>query len=274
MWRCDACCPTSAHRTNDSATGWEAGVGTKEQRSEGTKKRRNKEAKEQRSEGAKEQCLFSCSLVSCSFTREGNIRLPKPEVLELQLSDDLYLRFRDLLLARTGLHYPERKRADLLHGLNMVMHTGDYASVAALYEAAVEGGPAWDLLLIHLTIGETYFFRNEPQFDALRQHILPEILQRRATTRTLRVWSAGCATGEEPYSLAMTIGELLGNQPPWNTTILATDINPQFLARAREGLYSEWSFRSTPDALRARFWIKEHSRWRLRPEIRNMVTFA
>jgi chemotaxis protein methyltransferase CheR len=200
--------------------------------------------------------------------------LPKLESLELQLSDDLYLRFRDLLLARTGLHYPERKRADLLHGLSMVMHTGDYASIAALYQAAVEGGPAWDLLLVHLTIGETYFFRNEPQFDALRQHILPEILQRRATTRTLRVWSAGCATGEEPYSLAMTIGELLGNQSPWNTTILATDINPQFLVRAREGLYSEWSFRATPDELRARFWIKEHSRWRLRPEIRSMVNFA
>jgi chemotaxis protein methyltransferase CheR len=194
--------------------------------------------------------------------------------MELQFSDELYLCFRDLVLARAGLHYPAHKRADLLHGLGLALNAGDYSSLAGLYTEALSGGSAWDLILAHLTIGETYFFRNGPQFDALRQQIIPDILRRRTDTHGLRVWSAGCATGEEPYSLAMTIGDLLPDATLWHASILATDINPQFLERAGAALYSDWSFRETPDDIRARFWIKEQNRWRLRPEIRRMVNFA
>lgn len=194
--------------------------------------------------------------------------------MQPQLSDELYFRFRDLLRTRSGLYYPDHKRADLLHGLNSALAAGSHASLAELYLAVEQGGPAWEFLLTHLTIGETYFFRNGAQFDALRYHILPDILARRAETRTLRAWSAGCATGEEPYSLAMTLADLIGDRSDWNASILATDINQQFLARAREGLFGEWSFRETPDAMRARFWSKEQSRWRLRNQIRQMVQFA
>ncbi len=194
--------------------------------------------------------------------------------MESQFSDELYRRFRDLVLTRAGLYYPDRKRADLLHGLDQALNTAAHASLAELYADAVAGGSAWELILAHLTIGETYFFRNGPQFDALRQQIIPDILDRRAATRGLRVWSAGCATGEEPYSLAMTIGDLLPDASLWHVSILATDINPQFLERAREALYGDWSFRETPEDMRARFWAKEQNRWRLRPEIRRMVSFA
>jgi chemotaxis protein methyltransferase CheR len=195
-------------------------------------------------------------------------------MIEAQFSDELYLRFRDLLLARAGLYYPERKRADLLHGLGLALNASGHPSLGALFAAAEAGGSAWDVILAHLTIGETYFFRNAPQFDALRQQIIPDILHRRAGTRGLRIWSAGCATGEEPYSLAMTIGDLLPDVTLWHVSILATDINPQFLERAREALYGDWSFRETPDDVRARFWTKERNRWRLRPEIRRMVSFG
>ncbi len=194
--------------------------------------------------------------------------------MESQCSDELYLRFRDLLLARAGLHYPEHKRTDLVYGLGLAVHAGSYASFDALYKDVMSDERAWNLILVHLTIGETYFFRNGPQFDALRQQIIPDILERRATTHGLRVWSAGCATGEEPYSLAMTIGDLLRDDPLWHVSILATDINPRFLERAREALYGDWSFRETPDDVRARFWIKEQNRWRLRPGIRRQVSFA
>jgi len=194
--------------------------------------------------------------------------------MELQCSDELYLCFRDLVLGRAGLHYPAHKRADLLHGLGLALKAGGYANLAGLYAEALSSGDTWDLILTHLTIGETYFFRNGPQFDALREQIIPEILRRQADTHGLRVWSAGCATGEEPYSLAMTIGDLLPDPALWHASILATDINPQFLERARTALYSDWSFRETPDDIRARFWTKEENRWRLRPEIRRMVTFS
>jgi chemotaxis protein methyltransferase CheR len=194
--------------------------------------------------------------------------------MELHCSDQQYQGFRDLVLTRAGLHYPAHKRADLLHGLSLALDAGGYTSLDELYAQALSGGSAWDLILAHLTIGETYFFRNGPQFDALRESIIPDILRRRADTHGLRVWSAGCATGEEPYSLAMTIRDLLPDPALWHASILATDINPQFLERARTALYSDWSFRETSDDLRARFWIKEQNRWRLRPEIRHMVMFA
>jgi len=194
--------------------------------------------------------------------------------MSAELSDELYQRFRDLLLSRCGLHYPERKRADLAHGLGLALSATDHSDLVELYADAVAGGPGWEAILAQLTIGETYFFRNASQFDALREHILPALLERRAALRTLRLWSAGCATGEEPYSLAMLLSNLLPDAHSWSVSILATDINPVFLARAREGLYGGWSFRETPNELRDRFWIEEQGRWRLRSDIRRMVSFA
>ena len=193
---------------------------------------------------------------------------------EAALDDTLYLRFRDLLHARCGLAYPESKRADLAHGLRLALASSQHDDLAALHADAAADGPSWEIILAQLTIGETYFFRNTPQFAALRQHILPELIERRRTTHHLRIWSAGCATGEEPYSIAMILAELLPSDQFWQVSILATDINPQFLARARDGLYGSWSFRETPEATRARFFTPEQQRWRLHPAIRQMVTFA
>jgi chemotaxis protein methyltransferase CheR len=194
--------------------------------------------------------------------------------MDLPLSDELYLRFRDLLLSRAGLHYPERRRNDLAHGLSQAAATCGLASLTALYSGMAAGGTIWDMAIIQLTIGETYFFRNGAQFSALRERIMPDLLARRGPVRSLRLWSAGCATGEEPYSLAMTLADLLPPSAGWQVSILATDINTSFLERAREALYGNWSFRETPEATRERFFIPEGPRWRLRPELRRQVIFA
>jgi chemotaxis protein methyltransferase CheR len=195
-------------------------------------------------------------------------------MMNIELNDELYLHFRDLLLSRCGLYYPEHRRADLAHGLRQALETTQHQSLRELYTGAITGGPGWEALVAQLTIGETYFFRNAAQFDALREHIFPELITRRSAHQTLRIWSAGCATGEEPYSLAMLLGDLLPNPHSWGLNILATDINPHFLTRAREALYGNWSFRETPQALRDRFWVAEQGRWRLHPAIRQMVHFA
>jgi chemotaxis protein methyltransferase CheR len=195
-------------------------------------------------------------------------------IMNESLDDALYVRFRDLLHSRSGLDYPERKRADLAHGLRLALASSQHSDLATLYDDAAAGGPSWEIILAQLTIGETYFFRNTPQFAALREHILPELIERRRTMHHLRIWSAGCATGEEPYSIAMILADLLPKTEFWQVSILATDINPQFLARARDGLYGSWSFRETPEAVRERFFTPEQNRWRLQPSIRQMVTFA
>ena len=165
--------------------------------------------------------------------------------MEPQLNDDLYMRFRDLLISRSGLFYPQHKRDDLEHGLSLALKATGLKTLAELFSDAVNNGPSWEVVLTHLTIGETNFFRNKPQFEALQHHIFPEIFERRAALRSIRIWSAGCATGEEPYSIAMLLQKMLPDIADWHISILATDINPDFLLRAREGLYGNWSFRDT-----------------------------
>lgn len=194
-------------------------------------------------------------------------------MMNVELTDDLYVRFRDLLYTRAGLDYPERKRADLAHSLNLALRASGLPDLETLYTNITASGAAWDMLVTNVTIGETYFFRNAPQFAALREHILPDVLARRATTRGVRLWSAGCATGEEPYSLAMTLCDMVPDRNTWQFSILASDINPDFLARAEAGLYGSWSFRETPAAMQTRFFTPDGPRWRLQTEIRRMVRF-
>jgi chemotaxis protein methyltransferase CheR len=190
-----------------------------------------------------------------------------------RLSNDLYMLFRDLLLRRSGLFYPEHKREDLEHGLILAMKACGARTFDDLYGQALSDETVWEAILIHLTIGETSFFRNKPQFDALRNEIVPDLLERRSMLHNLRIWSAGCATGEEPYSLAILLSETIPNLSEWHITILATDINPNFLERARQALYGNWSFREISEAIKTRYFTPEQNRWRLKPEIRSMVLF-
>ncbi len=133
--------------------------------------------------------------------------------------------------------------------------------------------PAWRMLLAHVTIGETYFFRDARQFAALRGVILPALLEERRKTRSLAIWSAGCASGEEPYSVAIVVRELLEEPERWRLTIVGTDVNEEALHRAREGLYRRWSFRRTSQDLIQMYFERENGLWRLHDDVRNMVVF-
>jgi chemotaxis protein methyltransferase CheR len=121
--------------------------------------------------------------------------------------------------------------------------------------------------------GETYFFRDHGQFDLLRLRLLPELIEHRRTAKTLRVWSAGCASGEEAYSLAMVVDMLLPERDGWNILILGSDIDPAALAKARRGSYGKWSFRMAPPALKQRYFQRQGDEWVLNERIRRMVTF-
>src|SRR5262249_41291670 len=104
----------------------------------------------------------------------------------------------------------------------------------------------------------------------------PELIrQRHAAGKQIRMWSAGCCTGEEPYSLAMTLSRLLPNPSNWNITILATDVNPRFLKTAAEGRYTNWSFRGSPESLREQLFQRAHGgASESSPAIKRMVSFA
>jgi chemotaxis protein methyltransferase CheR len=125
-----------------------------------------------------------------------------------------------------------------------------------------------------LTVGESFFFRNEHHFRALREHVLPQILRENADRREIRIWSAGCATGEEPYSLAILLDQILGGGSPWRVSILGTDLNPDFLERAREGCYRQWSFRHTDIQENQGYFCRQGDIYRLVPRVRDWARFA
>jgi len=197
---------------------------------------------------------------------------------EFELTQMDYQRFRDLVLERSGLHFSADKRQALRRGLAEALGASVCTSLDEYYELLRTSPSAhreWDRVISALTVGETYFLRNKGHFDALAKHILPEIVARREhSSRRIRIWSAGCATGEEPYSVAITLRELIPNLESWNILILATDINRDALRRAREGLYGAWSFRGVEKRIQDRYFrLNGRKRFAVADEIKRMVTF-
>jgi chemotaxis protein methyltransferase CheR len=133
--------------------------------------------------------------------------------------------------------------------------------------------PELAVLARALTVGETYFFRGRDHFGALAERVLPERARARSPGRPLRLLSAGCASGEEPYTLAMVAIEALGDAA-WPIAIDGLDVNPAVLERARAGRYSEWSLRETPADVRARWFANQGREWVLAEEIRRLVRFT
>lgn len=186
----------------------------------------------------------------------------------MDLSGDRAVRFRDALervLGRPKWGGEESRPALAVTTAEGSLDrlSGDLGSRTLLLER----------LTAELTVGETFFFRNADHFQALREHVLPAILADNAAKREVHFWSAGCATGEEPYSLAILLDQVLAGQP-WQVRILATDINPAFLARARDAVYRLWSFRFTTLHQDGRYFAPEGDTFRLVPSIRQQVRFA
>ena len=182
-----------------------------------------------------------------------------------------------LVEARLGLQFPEDRRKDFDHALVEAARSlrlrGPEALIARL-TSSPGTDPEWQCLTRLLTVSETYFFRDRACFDALEQHVLPALIEARRARRSLRLWSAACATGEEPYSLAILVDRLLPDRAGWNITILGTDLNAASLEAARRGAYREWSLRDVPAHVRDCHFADEGSMgFALDPAIRRMVTF-
>ncbi len=136
-----------------------------------------------------------------------------------------------------------------------------------------EGVEEWEQLLSFFMNGETFFFRDSGQITLLKEQILPTLIHRRKAVRSLRIWSAGCSTGEEAYSLAILVDQLLPDRQDWEIEILGTDINFQSIQHAQQGIYGQWAFRKVDSELQQRYFQQRGSQWVLNEPIRKMVTF-
>ena len=193
--------------------------------------------------------------------------------------DPLLSALSELLAARIGLYFPQERWGDLERGITAaapIFGLPDAQACAHWLLSAPLTRSQIEILASHLTVGETYFFREKNSLEVLEKHIFPKLIHARThTERRLRIWSAGCCTGEEPYSIAMLLDRLIPHPREWNVTILATDINPVFLRKAAEGVYGKWSFRDTPAGLRERYFKHgKNARFELQLSIRKRVTFS
>jgi chemotaxis protein methyltransferase CheR len=192
------------------------------------------------------------------------------------LGDPDYSDLKRFILDYSGLFYFNDKDEDLATRLARRFSARGVAACSAYLKLLrdASNGNEIDCLVGELTIGETYFFRQREQFDALRDTVFPELLDRNDASRRIRVWSAGCATGAEAYSLGILLDlELRDRISGWDISILATDINTEFLARAREARFRSWAFRETPEKVKLRCFERDGESWLLKPEFRRRVSF-
>ena len=178
-----------------------------------------------------------------------------------------------------GLSFPRERFADLKRGLVSAAREFDFTDAEACITWLLSSSLSRrqiEILASHLTVGETYFFRDSNLFKIMEEEIVPGLVSKhRTAARHLRIWSAGCASGEEAYSIAILLHKLIPDLEDWNITILATDINPGFLKKAENGIYSEWSFREVPMWIREKYFIKDKdSRNKIVPLIKKMVSFS
>ncbi len=188
-------------------------------------------------------------------------------------------RLSEFVDTQTGLHFPQARWGDLERGITAATRDFNFSDVEScanwLLSAPLTQG-MHEILANHLSVGETYFFRERRSLEILEEEILKPLLRsRRENERRLRIWTAGCCTGEEAYTIAIMLDRLIPDVKDWNITILATDFNPTFLRKAVVGIYGEWSFRDTPGWLRERYFSKSKGgRFEIHPRIRKMVSFS
>ena len=190
------------------------------------------------------------------------------------------VRIRDLVYQVAGIFHPDSKLRLLFDRCGRRMKELKTQSLREYFEClTVRPMRQAELvaLLNEITIGETCFFRNQPQLDALRQIVIPKIIEAKAKLpiRRLRIWSAGCSTGEEPYTLSMMLleeGQL--RLKDWTIEILATDLNERSLAHAKNAVYGTYSTRNLTHVYRQKYFAPSAEQLQVQQVVRNSITFS
>jgi len=194
-----------------------------------------------------------------------------------QMAERQFNALAKVIYDRAGIHFPiakkyvlESRLAQRLEELE-IDNYDEYISFLTMGPYQVD---EFQEMFNRITINETSFFRNEPQLDVFERRILPEILEARMTSKRLRIWSAACSTGEEPYTLAMLVHRTLGVRlPDWRVEILGTDISERCIDTATEANYTEYAVRTTSSANKAKYFTQNGTYWKLSDSIKQMVSF-
>jgi len=180
---------------------------------------------------------------------------------EVHLSDKDFNRFRKLIFELAGITLSEHKRALVYSRLAKRLRANKLDSYSDYYELVSQADPDSQEIVEFInaiTTNKSSFFREPHHFDFLREEIFPVFLEEMNASRrkSIRIWSAGCSAGQEPYTLAMTLFEFFGAESAAEFQILATDIDTNVLSRAREGIYNDEQIEDIPDYLLRKYFLK------------------
>lgn len=199
---------------------------------------------------------------------------------ELKISELEFTQLRDFIYDQAGIfiasnrkYLLENRLANRLKELNL-KDFGEY-----YYYLQYDSGRKAELnkLFEVITTNETSFYRNPPQLKVFETKVLPAVLDelRKKRSKRLRIWSAGCSTGEEPYTLAMIISEVLGSElSSWNIKITANDLSERVLRSARRGEYTEYTLRTTPKEVVRKYFDNDGKIYKVKPSLKQMISFG
>jgi chemotaxis protein methyltransferase CheR len=192
------------------------------------------------------------------------------------LSEHELSEIRMLIEERTGIHFDESRERFFSTRVREHLRERGFSRGAELLRAARKTNVEYEALLERLLTQETSFFRYPAVFDAFEKRVLPELHTKKfwKNPRTLRVWSAGCSTGEEPYSIAITILDSLSFADAWDVEILATDVGRHALKHAERGVYSGRSIASLNEKQTLAHFTPAEKGVQVRPRLRKMISFT
>jgi chemotaxis protein methyltransferase CheR len=184
---------------------------------------------------------------------------------------------RKVVYDRAGIHFQDSKKYVMESRLSRRLEELEMSTFSQ-YISFLTMGPyqsdEFQEMFNRITINETSFFRNQPQLDVFEKCVLPKLLEARKSSKRIRLWSAACSTGEEPYTLAMMLHRTLGLRlPDWRIEILGTDISERCLHAAQKGSYTSFSFRSVDPLVQQRYFKQEGNLFNLNDDIKQMVNF-
>ncbi|ELS02738.1 methylase of chemotaxis methyl-accepting protein [Xenococcus sp. PCC 7305] len=209
-------------------------------------------------------------LIKLIAQQSGLIIRPQSRV---DFNKKVQTRIKSLKLSGLHDYYSLLHQAISKRSASRAASTGEDYDYALNLKSETE----WKILMSMITNGESFFFRDDGQFKLLQERLLPQLIEqkRKANDLSLKIWSAGCSTGEEPYSIAILLRELISDLDSWQILILGTDINQQSLSQARQGIYKNWSFRRITPDLKTKYFqtLPKSQGWQLKPQIRQRVTF-
>ena len=188
-------------------------------------------------------------------------------------TDSDFEQYRALIYNESGIHFTSTNRSILESRLREELRKKGLTSVKTYFEQVSKDQEELKSFLDSITTNLTRFFRNQAHFDALEHHVIPELMniKKASADHTIKIWSAGCSTGEEPYTIAMLLKEIL--PPTWKYEIVASDISLKCLMTAREGFYADSKVEGIPEAFLKKHFEKVSGGYKIHPDIMSKIRF-